>query len=441
MDDGSGPLWGCVLFVLFIVLNGILYGFGAAIQHINQTDVEKEALAGSRKARRLWEIIRSPGKFTSPLLIATTLLGHCYGTFGVQSFVVALRPYIDLSVAYVVVVLVSVVLLASLGILSFKKVCTFYPRQVSNLFLGIVRLTMTVLSPLTVLTIGIANGMARFLGLEANKIQGDVTEEEIISMVDEAHEQGVIDESEAEMIQNLINFSEKEAKDIMTPRKNMTALEGEMPLKDAIEIMLEEGYSRYPVYMEDLDNILGLLHFKDVIRIISQDSQAGENPIREFPGLIRSAVFIPETRGISQIFQGMQAKKIHMVIVVDEYGQTEGLVAMEDILEEIVGQIHDEYDEEETNIQRQLDQSVIIDGFTRLEELKDELGMDFGEQDVETLNGYLTGILDHIPTVKDKEVVTDNYRFEILSVENNTIQKVKAKKLPSPTLEDGEEEK
>ena len=441
MDDSSRPLWGCFLFVLFILLNGILYGFGAAIQRMNQTDVEKEALGGNRKAAKLWKIMQNPGRLISSILASTTLLGVCYGTFGVHSFAELLVPYIDQRIAYAVVIVVSVILLASLGILSFKKVSTFYPKRVSYLFLGIVSLVITILTPLTSLISGISAGLTRLLGLDAKKVQGDVTEEEIISMVGEAHEQGVIEESEAEMIQNLISFSEKEAKDIMTPRMNITALDAQMTLNDAIEIMLEEGYSRYPVYVEDLDNILGVLNFRDVVPIITKSERAGERPLRELPGLIRSAVFIPETRGINQILQGMQARKTHMVVVVDEYGQTEGLVSMEDILEEIVGEIHDEYDEEEANIQPQLDQSVIIDGFTRLEELEEELGMEFGDQEMETLNGYLTYMLDHIPTIKDTEVIANGYRFEILSVENNTIQKVKARKLPSAAQTPLEEKK
>lgn len=439
MDDGSGPLIGCILFVLFVVLNGIFYGFGAAIQHMNQTDVEKEALGGSRRAAKLWEIMRNPAHFVSTVLVLTTLLGICYGTFGVKAFAVLLMPYMDYRAAYAAVILASVILLTSLGILSFKKICTYYPSQVSYMFLGIVRLVVKILLPLSWITSGISSGMVRIFGLDTKKIQGDVTGEEIISMVDEAHEQGVIEESEAEMIQNLISFSEKEAHDIMTPRKNITALDAQMPLSEAVELMFEEGYSRYPVYGENADNILGMLHFKDAMKVISKSVQSGEKPIQEIPGLVRSAVFIPETRGINQLFQGMQAKKTHLVVVVDEYGQTAGLVSMEDILEEIVGEIHDEYDEEEKNIEPQLDKSVVIDGFTRLDELKDELGMDFGDQEVETLNGYLTSVLDHIPTVKDKEVVTGGYRFEILSVENNTIQKVKAKKLPSVSPAETEE--
>lgn len=435
MDDGSGPIWGCVLFLIFIVLNGIFYGFGAAIQHVNESEVEKEALDGSRTAEKLLKIIKNPDKFVSTILVLTTLLGISYGTFGVTSFVHWMRPYIDLRIAFLIVIIVSVILLTSLGILSFKKVCTFYPNQISRMFIGIARLMMAVLTPVSWLTVGISECLVKILGLDKRKISDDVTGEEIISMVDEAHEQGVIEESEAEMIQNLIMFREKEAQDIMMPRKNIVALDVQMTLDEAVDIMLDEEYSRYPVYAEDLDNILGILHFKDVMRVASASTLTGTRPIREIPGLIRPAVFIPETRGINQLFQGMQARKTHLVIVVDEYGQTVGLVSMEDILEEIVGEIHDEYDEEEQNIQPQLDQSILINGFTRLDELEETLGIDFGEQEVETLNGYLTSVLDHIPTVRDKEVIANGYRFEILSVEHNTIQKVKAKKLPLPASE------
>ena len=439
MDDVNGPLWGCILFLVFLILNGIFYGFGAAIQHLNDSEMEREALDGNRTAAKIWKIMQDPEKFVSSILVLTILLGVCYGTFGVDSFVNWMKPYIDLRAAYLIVIIVSAVLLTSLGILSFKKVCTFYPNRISRMFIGIVRLMMAVLTPVSWITAGISKMVVKILGLDKRKIPEDVTGEEILSIVDEAHEQGVIEESEAEMIQNLITFREKDAQDIMTPRKNIAALEGQMTLDEAVKMMLEEGYSRYPVYADDLDNILGILHFKDVMRVASTSSMAGGKPIREIPGMIRPAIFIPQTRGINQLFQGMQARKTHLVVVVDEYGQTVGLVSMEDILEEIVGEINDEYDEDEQNIQPQLDQSILIDGFTRLEELEEELGMDFGEQEVETLNGYLTSVLDHIPTVKDKEVIANGYRFEILSVENNTIQKVKAKKLPPSVSEPGAE--
>ena len=235
-----------------------------------------------------------------------------------------------------------------------------------------------------------------------------------------------------------MEFSETEAQDIMTHRKNINGLDENTPLKEALEFMLNNSNSRYPVYREDLDNIVGILHLKDAMRQMSF-SHCGDLAIGVIPNLIREASYIPETRNINELFKAMQAKKIHMAIVVDEYGQTAGLVTMEDILEEIVGNILDEYDEEEQFIHVQTDDSLIMDGFTPLEQVDEVLGSDFDETDeFDTLNGYLTSVLGHVPNIEeDKEIRTKGYLFTILGVENNTIQKVRVEKLPEE--ERGEE--
>ena len=175
--------------------------------------------------------------------------------------------------------------------------------------------------------------------------------------------------------------------------------------------------------------------FQMLLKYKTKNSWAKFKPLRELPGLIREAAFIPETRGIGDLFHTMQAKKLHMAIVVDEYGQTAGIVSMEDILEEIVGDILDEYDEDEITIRTQVDNSVIIDGLAYLEDVAEELDVDFGKVEFETLNGYLTSLLGHIPTEKDldKEIVANGYRFKILSLGNKTIGKVRAEKIKKET--------
>ena len=210
----------------------------------------------------------------------------------------------------------------------------------------------------------------------------------------------------------------------------MVAFDEEMLLQEMIDEMLEEGNSRYPVFREDLDNIVGIVNYKDALKFMTKNPWAKFKPLKELPGLIRTADFIPETRGIGDLFHTMQAKKLHMAIVVDEYGQTAGLVSMEDILEEIVGEILDEYDEDEVTIRPQIDNSVMIDGLVNLEDVEEELGVDFGDCEFETLNGYLTSLLGHIPTKKDldKEIVANGYRFQILSLGNKTIGRVRAVK-------------
>lgn len=259
----------------------------------------------------------------------------------------------------------------------------------------------------------------------------DAVTEEIISMLDEAHEQGVLEQSEAEMIQNIFDFDDTEAGEIMTRRKHVTAFELEDLLKDVIERMLKEGNSRYPVYEEDLDNIRGIIHYKDAVRFYMQNSWAKYKTLRELPGLIRKAAFVPETGSIARLLKTMQAKQAHMAVVVDEYGQTCGIVTMEDILEEIVGDILDEYDEKETFIHRQEDGSILIDGMADLEDVAEKLHIDFGDVEMETLSGFLTDLLGHIPTKEDidRELDFDGYRFRILSLGSRTIGRVRAVKI------------
>ena len=256
-----------------------------------------------------------------------------------------------------------------------------------------------------------------------------LTEEEIIHMVNEGHEQGLIEASEAEMISNIFEFHDKEAQDIMTNRNNVIALDGNMLLTDAIEFVLNSKHSRYPVYEENIDHIIGILHLKDILRYHA-DNERLNRPLNSFEDLLREPQFIPLTRNIHELFKDMQSEKMQMVIVVDEYGQTAGLVAMEDILEEIVGNILDEYDEEEEYIEEKGEDEYIIEGKTPLEELEDRFDISFKEEEFETLNGFLISKMDKIPEENEEfEIIVDGYLFKLLTVEHKMIQSVLVKKL------------
>lgn len=267
-------------------------------------------------------------------------------------------------------------------------------------------------------------------------------EEEIISMVNEGHEQGVIHENEVEMIQNIFDFTDKKAQDVMTHRRNINAIDGTTNLHDALDFMLDDTHSRYPVYLDNLDNIIGILFLKDAMRFhIKCQHQYEDWMIKDVPDLLRPAVFIPETRNLSALFKSMQSRKLQMVIVSDEYGQTAGLVAMEDILEEIVGNIQDEYDNDETMIEKLGDGDYIISGLAPLDEVAEVLGISLADVEFETLNGYLISKLDKIPSDDERsEILTDGYSFRILSVANKIIEKVKAHRLPGEPAEEKEEE-
>ncbi len=232
----------------------------------------------------------------------------------------------------------------------------------------------------------------------------------------------------AGLIHNIIRYMDKDAKDVMTHRKHITAIDGEELLEDALKFMLGENYSRFPVCAGEIDSIIGIMHLREAMSCYL-DEKLRRLPLKELKGYIRPAEFIPETKSIDTLFKEMQADQNHIRIVLDEYGQTSGLVTMEDILEEIVGNILDEHDEEETRILKLQNGDYLVNGLVDLEDLEDLLPISFEREEFETLNGFLIHQLDRIPG-EDERCVVDygGYRFTVLSVDNNTIQRVKIEK-------------
>ena len=256
---------------------------------------------------------------------------------------------------------------------------------------------------------------------------------EIVSMVEEGCQQGIIRSDESEMIKNIFDLASKQAQDVMTHRRHIVGIDCEMTLKDALDFMLNDSHSRFPVFEENMDNVIGILFLKDAMRYMTQKEFA-DWKIRDIKGLLREAVFIPETKEVTSLFQMMQSQKLQMVIIADEYGQTAGLVAMEDILEVIVGNIQDEYDNDEPLIQKLDQDTYLISGLAPLDQLEEELGTEFGETEFETLNGYLISKLDKIPDEDERsQIQTDGYLFQIEKVANKMIETVKARRLPEGT--------
>lgn len=256
----------------------------------------------------------------------------------------------------------------------------------------------------------------------------DKYENEIKSIVSEGTDTGELEETEARMIERVFELDDKDAHDIMTHREEMNAVEDSTLLSECIDIILDGSNSRYPVYHETIDDILGIVHLKDVIRT-GRDKALLEKPIGEIEGLVKPADFVPETRKIDELFAMMQAKKTHLVIVVDEYGQTSGLVTMEDILEELVGDILDEYDDDEADIRKIGGDAYIVKGLTPLSDIEEKIGIKFEDDEVETLNGFLTSVLGHVP--KSGEIFeTDygGYNFHVVSISNHVIQMVRIRR-------------
>ena len=263
----------------------------------------------------------------------------------------------------------------------------------------------------------------------SKKVNEDKVEEEILSMVEEGYEQGVIEDNEAEMISNIFEFSDKNARDIMTARQKIIAMENTMTVEAALHFALENNYSRYPVFEEDLDSVLGVVHLKDLIAKFLKEPNAVVTEVLDDP------IFIHPTFNISKLLEKMQSEKIHMAIVVDEYGQTEGIVAMEDIIEEIVGNIFDEHDEvQEEEISCLSEGVYVVDGSASLDELSDELDIEFPDEDIDTVNGFVLYKHGKLPSEDEEiDVIYKGYRFIPIEINDKMITSVRIEKIEEDT--------
>lgn len=456
MDDDSGPTASIIFFLLLILIDVFFYGFGLAITNLNEKEIERKAEEDKdRKSKWLLKIIKNPAEYINTLQLVVNLNNVVMGAFYLGIWLRAItkalntltqksKPLAELptaviaGIATIVALLAFLYILLTFGVLLPKKIAARIPEKWAYACITPVFVVTGLLRPLTGLVTATTDGILFLFGVRENENENDVTEEEIIDMVIEGHEQGLIQASEAEMISNIFEYGDKEAQDIMTHRNNIDAIDGSMMLQDAIAYILEGKNSRYPVYEENIDHIVGILHFKDAMRFHKEDDKLN-SPVAQLEGLLREPYFVPQTKNIDELFQEMQQKKLQMVIVVDEYGQTDGLVAMEDILEEIVGNIQDEYDEDKEYIEERGNDEYVIEGTTPLEELEERFDIRFDSEEFETLNGYLISKMDKIPE-PDEEFDVDcaGYNFKILSVENKVISSVLVTKLPETTAEDTE---
>ena len=413
--DGCSPIWIILAVAILFVLTVIVYLYSSAVQSINENELEEIKEKNEKTYQKVDKIINDPARFINTVqevsVLITLITGICIG-FRIDK--VLLR--IGMAVLWVIILLVF-------GIIIPKKLGSRHSKGISLTLTNITYMMTVVLMPVTFCVSKIADIILKISGIDPNEPEENVTEEDIISVINEGHVQGVLLASEAEMINNIVEFGDKEAKDIMTHRTAMVCVDGEMLLCDAAEYILGLNNSRFPVYIENIDNIIGIVNFRDIMSEAQREVNDMKK-ISDIPGLVRKASFVPETKKINVLFKTMQSEKIHMAIVVDEYGQTSGIVAMEDILEEIVGNILDEYDEEDVNIVRREDGAYVVKGSTPLEEIEEKLHIKFDE-DCETINGYLISKFERILENDERpEIVIDNVKYKVLSVKNRMISVV-----------------
>lgn len=447
MDDS--PYLGVIVFAVFVIVNGILYAFHSAISNMNAKELDKKAEEGNRKAKNIKGYLEKPASYMIPKEVVFMLMAMVIGCSHLPPYAsyvmnhwfmgkltIYVTDWFAWILAYMLVAIYLLFLMIAIGVMTPRRIGKKFSEPVAFFLADIAGFIILLATPLTWLIQFMTNLILGIFGLDKAEDDVKVTEEEIKSMLNEGHEKGVIMESEAQMITNIFELDEQEAKDVMTHRTNIVSIDGNWTVEEAVGFILTTGNSRFPVVLEDLDNIIGILNFRDAMVYYEKEMDV-KKKIKDVPSLMRKPYFIPETKNLHLLFQTMQSDKYIMAIVVDEYGQTSGIVTMEDILEEIVGNILDEYDQEEQNIVCCEDGSYMIQGLTDLEEIEETLGISYGQEEFDTLNGYLIAKLGHIPTQEEKpSIELDGVHYQVLTVENKMIASVKATFISK----DGEEE-
>jgi len=437
------PIAWVTMILVLLVLNALASAAETAFDQTLGGTVRKRA-EEDKRAKRAAFIYDHKKRCTTVLDLLRTMTvfgaGAVFVVLVKETLVSVLKKTIvsyELPEAYFfgAMILFTLVVLWLVELLTIKvpkKVAYKYAEGFVYGLSGFVRLFMILFAPMAFLAEKAARGVAVLFGVRPGDVAENVTEEEIISIVTEGQEQGLLDEEEAEMITNVMDFDAKAVRDVMTRKKKIIGIREETGVEEALEFCLKANYSRIPMYGENLDNITGILHLKD-LTVYYMEYRNNPEVLKTTPlsEIAREPYFVPETQSIDVLLRDMQEKKIHMAVVIDEYGQTAGIVAMEDMLEEIVGDIQDEYDNEEQDMIPQEDGTWLVRGFTELEELGELLEVDFSQEEADTVNGFVISMLGRLPSEEETEyplIEKYGYCFEICKVEGKQIDTVRVSK-------------
>ena len=441
-DPGSIILKVVLLFILTL-LNAFFAMSEIAIISLNDAKIDKMAEDGHKKARQVKKLTENSSNFLSTIQIGVTLAGFLTSATAAQSFAVMLTNALAKTavanvvplglisgVSTVLITLITSYFSLVLGELAPKKIAMQKSEQVSFAVVPVLLFVSKVCKPFVKVLSVSTNAVVRLCGMDPNADEEEVTEEEIRMMVDVGQEKGVIEDVQKEMINNIFEFDDIDVADIMTHRTDMACVEIADSLQDIIQLSIDEGYSRIPVYAEDPDNVVGVVYIKDLLKYIGTSLPKSKG----LKDVMREAYFVPESKRCGALFSEMTEKHIQMAIVVDEYGGTAGLVTLEDIVEAIVGNIQDEYDNEDEEISKINETTFTIDGITDLEEVEEQIGIKFPEDDYDTLGGFIISRLGFLPQDGEMNTVEyENVRFTVLNVEERRIGRVKVEILPQET--------
>src|SRR5512137_76186 len=436
--DGSGlnRLWLEIIFIaVLIVLNGFFAASEIALISARRSRVQQLASDGDPRAKRVVGIQQDPDRFLATVQVGVTFVGTLASAVGGVAAVHALSPMIGgiplpflsaMAEPLALVIVVVSITYASLilGELVPKSLALRHAVSLALLVSGPLDSLARAASPLVRLLTASNRFVLRLLGQKGAAERAFISEEEVKYMVEEGREQGVFDQTEQELIHSVFEFTEASVKDVMIPRPRMQAIDADTPVEEVLAYIVETGKSRYPVYRNSLDEVLGILYDKDLFRLLAE-----KKPIT-LAQVVRPAFFTPETTRVSRLLKSMQRRRMPMALVVDEYGGVEGLVTIEDLIEEIVGEIEDETDREDQAVRRLRDGSYIVDASVSIHDLADQHNLAFPESsEYETLAGFVITQLQRMP--RGGEIVNyEGWRLTIVDMDGRRIARVKIEPRP-----------
>lgn len=426
-------LTGLLLLMVLIVLNAFFAASEIALISLNINKIKLMADEGNKKAQRLVNILSEPSKFLATIQIGITLAGFLASAFAAENFA---DPLVNLikatqapipenvlkTVSVIIITLILSYFTLVLGELVPKRLAMKKAEQISFFVVSPLNLLSVVTSPFVKLLSVSTNSVVRLFGVDPSAEEKRVTEEEIRLLVDVGEEKGTIHESEKEMINNIFEFDNKIVSEIMTHRTEIAGIPISASLDEVLDIIKRKKFTRFPVYEDNIDNIIGILNVKDLLFLLEDNDQDFD-----LKKLLRQPYFVPESKKTDELFKELQSTKTHMAVAIDEYGGTAGIVTIEDLIEEIVGNIFDEYDEEEKEFEKLDENTYLINGVASLERVEYFLDVELPVEDYDTLSGFLIGQLGRIPGENENpEIEFNGLVFKVEEMVEKRIAKVKA---------------
>ena len=431
MDDSSttGLLPQIILIVVLVVVNAFFAAAEMAIVSVNKSKVNILSEEGNKKAILLQKLLKEPSNFLATIQIGITLAGFFASASAATSISSYFSVYLDkLNIPYaseisvfIITILISYFTLV-FGELFPKRIALQNSESIAMFTVKPILIISKITTPFVKLLSGSTNLLVRIFGIKADDTEDRLSREEIKSMLLQGKESGVINDTEEEMIHSIFDFDDTIAKEVMTPRTEVFLININTPVDKIILKVAEEKFSRVPIYEDNIDNIIGILSIKDLFEVLLKKSSE-EIDLRS---IMRVPYFVPETKKIDDLFKELQKTKNHMSILIDEYGGFAGIVTIEDIIEEVMGNIFDEYDENEIEIKKIDDNTYIINGLLPIDEFNEYFDLSLESQTADTIGGFVLDLIGNIPTENNKFFAEyENILFEVYKIDEKRIETLK----------------